>query len=73
MWIEKGVGWRHSLKHFRQELTLAHLAVGLTTFILAASAPLVVLLAAANQAHLPLELTISWICINYLKVRHNCC
>lgn len=66
MWLEKGIGWRNSLKHFRQELTLAHLSVGLTSFILAASAPLVVLLAAANQAHLPLELTISWICINYL-------
>jgi len=63
--FEKGAGFKGSLPDFARQLTLTRVSLGFTAFLFAATGPLVILLASANQAHLPFETTVSWIFIVY--------
>lgn len=66
MLVERGVGFKGSLRDFWRELTLTRLSLGFTAFLFAATGPLVILLSSANKAKLPFETTVSWIFIVYL-------
>lgn len=65
MIIEKGAGFKGSLREFWRELTVTRVSLGFTAFLFAATGPLIILLTSANQAKLPFEVTVSWIFIVY--------
>ncbi len=67
MIVERGPGFKGSLRDFAQQLTLTRVSLGFTAFLFAATGPLVILLASANQAHLSFEITISWIFTVYFS------
>ncbi len=59
--LEQGPGLKGSLQAFRREITFTRAALGFTSFLFAATGPLVILLSTANSANLPFETTVSWI------------
>ncbi len=61
MILERGVGFKGSLQDFWRELTATRVSLGFTSFLFAATGPLIILLTSANQARLPFETTVSWI------------
>lgn len=66
MIFEEGSGLGGSLRALWRATTVNRIALGFTSFLFAATGPLVILLTSASQARLPLDTTISWIFTIYL-------